>query len=293
MAKVLRQFLVFLLLLFAFTVVRFPYDSYSTDIISFVKREASRRKILVDIEELHLRMPSAVTFIRIGMLFPNPGSLPVPLVIDRGAIRAQPLPLLLLRTKFTGQAVLYGGSVDFTADKSIFGSAVDLRVAAKELALERHPLFAGVDARGTVKIDVDSQSFGSPQQQGSLALKVENASYGGGLLRGLVKIPEVSDIALSISAKLKGREFSIESCELLSSVGSASCRGTGEISTRGTLERLSGNATVRLAGEGVDAFSGYLALLAKRDPSEQARNWSVTWSVEGKQSKVTAEVSAP
>jgi type II secretion system protein N len=292
MRKLLRQFSIFIALLAAFTIIRFPYDSYSTDIEAYIKKQASLRKVLVDIDHLKLSMPPALSFDRIGILFPAfLGSLhavPVPVVLDSGLIRLRLFPLLLLRVEGAGHISLYGGTSDLVATKHLLQHQFDFNFTAKDLDVSKHPFFSGIDASGIANVRFNGEDLGSGKQRGYMSLQLKDASYGGGMLQSLIKIPSISDAMLSLSLKLKKTEIAIEKCELLSSVGSVSCHGTGDISTSGSVERFSGSALIRLSGDGIDAFSGYLALLAKRNPDEKVRNWALTWSVEGPKVKVSA-----
>lgn len=292
MKRIGRQALIFLALLVIVALVQFPQQYFGEHMLKTVKDAASAQGFFLDSKSFSVKFPGriAISDVRIGV--PVHG-LPLYLLsFSNVEITPAILPLLLLRASVAGKASGEFGILYVNLRDDLWGAIRQIALSGEKLELGRHPLISFYGVKGQLSLDLSAtltKDRINIEAVDRLELKasLENGEYAGGhSIRGLVKLPAITDISAALFVTGKGRKVDIDKFEVASSLGIAKGEGRVLLSRNGQFESGEFSGTINLTAFGSQAFGGYLALAAGYEtgkPVDSAiRNWRVRGTFSGK-----------
>lgn len=261
MKRTVKRLLLFVVLLALFTIVRFPYEDLLEDELSEIRRQAGNQGFFFELEDSSLRFPGTLEFERFGALIAT-RSLPVPLVLTRGQFELDFLPFLLLRAQVSGSAKAYGGEIETTFHRNVFGDDYSAHLEADSINLADHPSLKALGISGDASFDVAALiSAASPPRSVEAELQINNGALSyPGKIAGAFAVPKLSALNLEISAEGDNGKYSLGKCQASSSHGSVSCGGTFAVNPAGIVEAAQLRIELALNELGRTEFGPYLAL---------------------------------
>lgn len=287
MKRILRQFLVFLVLLMVVTIIWFPYDSYSKDIVKTVREHAAKMGIFVNIEQLTLGFPGKCKFSNVSGLVRTTTS-PVPFTIDRGEAWLKWLSLLQLKGEVEGFLKAYEGTIDLGGSQDITGGPITIKLLGKQLDISKHQILKYHSLQGLVDFEIegaiddkDGSKYGylvAKLRKGKIEnWKILEASlaYQLGFPTGLIQLKTVDDIKLDTLIALEENKLKVQNFHFTSSIGNAVGQGSGSLTARGELMEGRVDLSLDLTPEGTAIFGPYLSLAAKQFTESPPSSWSI------------------
>ncbi len=277
MNRILRRFLLFFALAFLVALVRFPYDSLSMRLVSYLKEQALEKGASLQIDKFQMHSPRRATFERLGLMMPVKG-WPFSLNFTNGVLSLRALPLIIFRLTLSGKAQAYEGSVEGSLSTSLFGEKMALESVFRGLDLESYPAleFYGVSgelegtfrAKGTKRIFPEESTLSLTLHDASLALQRITGSF--------LKISKLSDVNLALQVKQEQRNLKLEKVELTSSLGTASGKGGMGLDSGGQIEQCDLKIHIFLNELGEKELSPYFGALAGGNTKGASSQWQMS-----------------
>lgn len=281
MQRTIRQAIIFLALLLVISLVRIPYGSYKERILPALRKATANGPLLsIDADDFVVSFPTRLTVEKLSASF-RAGPLPLPLYVESMDFSLRLLPLLWLTTALEGDASLYKGKVDVQASRSVFGGKLSFAAVGSGVNLAEYPAFRPFGGAGTLEFNVSGSAAQDPATLAQLdeakaVVQLHNASLAGtGNWIPLVKLPPISEIEGRIDAQLKASQWTLQTLQLASSLGTVKGNGSGKLAADGNISQ--GNIKLRIAlnEAGKSVIGGYLALASGASVDNPPLNYQV------------------
>lgn len=251
---------------------------YQTNWNELVRDRARQVGILLEAESVELRPVANLRFKNLGTVFPI-GRFPFPLQIADGTLSLGVMKLALLKSVIDLDAQAYGGFLSGEIERPFSGNGASLDFTGSKIQLSAHPLGTGFGVSGELSFSSsgawNDTSVSPFPNDGKFQIDLKQGSYvGGHKLFGLVALPAVSDLSVSVPGQIKSGRISIPRATLVSSLGTGELRASGSVPAVGLTPTFSGEYSLSLNEAGAKIFAGYLQLLAQGKGTPTTRNWS-------------------
>ena len=162
MKKILGQISVFLLLVAALTLIRFPYNEYVEELVDDLKLEARKNAVHIESGPVALKFPLALEVSNLELLLPTyPSAFPFQAKSFR--LATSPFSVLAprgliaghLELPFHGEMDTYGGKVSAEFTSRLFKDQAQLNINAQQLDLAQHPWGSRYGVKGELSFVLD------------------------------------------------------------------------------------------------------------------------------------------
>jgi len=282
--KLLRSVIVFMVALVVVGIVRFPYDSFSDDIVRALKQEAKRNRIVLNIENLSTHFPGKITTETLSGYVAAKEIFPIPFFFSDLTARVQLLPFLWLSLQINGEFKAYKGQIGGEVTQSLISDSSSILLHGTNLQLEEHPTLELYGLQGALEFQVTGEitrAADAPPtlSESELALKITNGRIvGKHTIAGIFPLPNAKDINIAIAVTGKGNRAMLESFKFASSLGSANGSGSLELNEQGIIDRANFNFEIGLTSKGEAELGNYLALAAGEPLDSGIQNWKISIS---------------
>jgi type II secretion system protein N len=272
----------FLSLVLIGAVIFFPYNQYAGDLKSLLEKEAKNRGVVLEIEKLDFGFPAKINASGIAALLPQ-GKIQIPLWVNSVDIVPEIWPLLSRKVIATLSGKAYEGDLAGALDFNAAEGKGSVKLSAKHLELEKHPLFRTYSARGIGAFNFESglnliaaapgqavllqpvgAKFDLSVEQGNIE---ENKSFGP-----LFLIPEISDFTLQTNLEQRDQTINVKTFKIGSSLGKVDATGTIHLTGRGAFDSARVTGTIELTEAGFRAYGPQLSMLG--GTQQPVYNWS-------------------
>lgn len=269
----MRQISIFLILLAAFTLLRYPYTFLPLQLASKLESIARQAKVPLAVDNPQIHFPLHILIERVQTSL-QIARTQVPLEARNVDVSISPLRLALLTVVGEYKARVFGASVHGELSKGLFSDSFYLDTAID--GLEAAQVYEVLPYLSSGVFDILWMGHVHPSSQaadGKFSLSLRDGVYpGGDKVMGLIALPKVESIALTLAGAIQGKTLSISALSLNSSLGELD--GTGTVTLSGQrIESVNAELLLSLSADATRQFGGFLALAAKPPAPATTRTW--------------------
>ena len=285
MKRIVRQASIFLFLVLLATMASKPYGSYKAPILARLRALGPKSGIMqIDAKDLDATFPASFNAKEVGLVM-SINKFPIPAFIDSAVIDFDLIPLLYLRGSASGLIELYHGTIKVMANRSLFGSGLEIAAAGGDIDLGEHPAFKVIGAEGKLGLDFKGNWLSDPlnvanAESGELKLGITNGAMRAGFNPTVfIKIPPVTGVELQLRAQLRKLRLVLSELTLDSSLGTLKGSGAGNLDTAGKIADGQASFNVALTPDGTLPIGQWLALKAHTNVEAPSANWRIDLKV--------------
>ena len=160
MNRILKQFLIFLSLLLALIVIKFPRDSIADYFAEVLKKQSNEHGAKLEIAKSKYSFPLELTFENINLLLPSK-PLPLPITVEKIKSEISIFSLFALNLNINSTSNLYQGTLRTNFKQSILSSNTELYAEGEKINLELHPILKTFSLKGFDDLSIFLQAKGN------------------------------------------------------------------------------------------------------------------------------------